>query len=137
MAPDKVRVRKPDTSRPLAKRSNYLTVTEEPQLVAIDKVEEIDDTEERIDPKTGQIKKLVRVHCRQILLKRDKDASGEEEDIFEFFPQEEVLIKDSNSTSSWYTLTDFRKASKWPKEGVFFHVWKNPAPEGIRWEELA
>ena len=127
---------KPDTAKPLVKRGNYLTVTEEPQLVCIDLIEEIDDTEERIDPKTGQIKKLVRVHCREILLKKDEDKSGKEDTVFEYFPQQETLIKDSNSTSSWYTLADFKNASHWPKEGIFYWVWKNPAPEGIRWQEV-
>jgi len=135
MAPDK-NIVKPDTSKPLVKRSNWLTVTEDPTLVSIDHVEEIEDPEERIDPKTSKIKKLVRVTCREILLKKDIDASGKENTVFEYFPQEETLIKDSNSTSSWYTLADYKKASSWPKEGIWYWVWKNPAPEGIRWQEL-
>jgi len=135
MAPDK-NIVKPDTSKPLVKRSNWLTVTEDPTLVSIDHVEEIEDPEERIDPKTSKVKKLVRVTCREILLKKDIDASGKEDTVFEYFPQEEILIKDSNSTSSWYTLADYKKASSWPKEGIWYWVWKNPAPEGIRWEEL-
>jgi len=136
MAPDKNKIVKPDTSLPLPKRSNWLTVTEDPTLVSIDHVEQIDDPEERIDPKTGKVKKLVRVTCREILLKKDIDASGKEDTVFEYFPQQEVLIKDSNSTSSWYTLADYKKASSWPKEGIWYWVWKNPAPEGIRWQEL-
>jgi len=139
MAPDKIgEIAKPDTSKPLVKRSNWLTVPEAPEqtLVTIDHVEEIEDTEERIDPKTGKIKKLVRVTCREILLKIDRDASGKEDTTFEYFPQQEVLIKDSNSTSSWYTLADYKKASSWPKEGIWYWVWKNPAPEGIRWQEV-
>ena len=139
MAPDKIgEIAKPDTSKPLVKRSNWLTVPEAPEqtLITIDHVEEIEDSEERIDPKTGKIKKLVRVTCREILLKIDKDKSGREDTTFEYFPQQEVLIKDSNSTSSWYTLADFKKASSWPKEGIWYWVWKNPAPEGIRWQEV-
>ena len=53
--------------------------------------------------------------------------------MYEYFPQEETQIKDSNSTSSWYLLTDFKKTSHWPKEGIFYWVWK--ASDGIRWEE--
>jgi len=136
MAPDKNKIVKPDTAKPLVKRSNWLTVTEDPTLVSIDHVEQIDDPEERIDPKTGKVKKLVRVTCREIVLKKDIDASGKEDTVFEYFPQQEVLIKDSNSTSSWYTLADYKKASSWPKEGIWYWVWKNPAPEGIRWQEL-
>lgn len=137
MAPEKIKIVKPDASKPLVKRANWLSVTEEPQLVTIDLVEEVEDSEGRIDPKTDKIKKLVRVHCRIIDLKKDVDASGKEETLFEYFPQQETLIKDSNSTSSWYTLADYKSASMWPEEGIFYHVWKNPAPEGIRWEQLA
>jgi len=91
-------------------------------LVCVDKVEEI-STED------GQ---RVRVTCREIILKKDKDASGKEETTFEYFPQPEEQIKDSNSTSSWYLLADYRK-SNWPKEGIFYWTWK--ASDGIRWEE--
>ena len=138
MAPDKINLVKPDTSKPLVKRSNWLTVPEAPEqiLVVVDLIEEIEDSEQRIDPKTGQIKKLVRFHCREIVLKQDIDASGKEDTVFEYFPQQEVLIKDSNSTDSWYKLADYKKASHWPKEGIWFWVWKNPAPEGIRWQEV-
>jgi len=143
MAPDKSKIVKfgyfkPDTSKPLVKRSNWLTVPEAPEqiLVVVDLIEEIEDSEQRIDPKTGQIKKLVRFHCREIVLKQDIDKSGKEDTIFEYFPQQEVLIKDSNSTDSWYKLADYKKASHWPKEGIWFWVWKNPAPEGIRWQEV-
>ena len=122
MAPIK-QFEKPDASKPLAKRAKYLTLSEEPQLVCIDLVEEIQtDDGDR-----------VRVHCREIVLKEDKDHSGKNETIFEYFPQEETQIKDSNSTSSWYLLTDFKKTSHWPKEGIFYWVWK--ASDGIRWEE--
>jgi len=74
----------------------------------------------------------VRVTCREIILKKDKDPSGKGETTFEYFPQQEEQIKDSNSTSSWYLLTDYRK-SNWPQEGIFYWVWK--ASDGIRWEE--
>jgi len=121
MAPSKKFV-KPDASLPLVKRAQYLKLNEEPQLVSIDLVEEISTDD-------GQ---RVRIHCREIILKKDKDASGVEDTIFEYFPQEEKQIKDSNSTSSWYLLTDFKK-SNWPQEGIFYWVWK--ASDGIRWEE--
>ena len=116
------RFEKPDASKPLVKRAKYLRLTDDPLLVCIDKVEEI-STEE------GQ---RVRVTCREIILKKDKDASGKEETTFEYFPQQEEQIKDSNSTSSWYLLADYRK-SNWPKEGIFYWTWK--ASDGIRWEE--
>ena len=113
---------KPDASKPLVKRAQYLKLSDDPILVSVDLVEEI-STED------GQ---RVRVTCRQITIKQDKDASGREDTIFEYFPEQEEQIKDSNSTSSWYLLTDF-KAANWPKEGVFYWVWK--ASDGIRWEE--
>ena len=116
------RFEKPDASKPLVKRAKYLRLTDDPLLVCIDKVEEI-STEE------GQ---RVRITCREIILKKDKDASGKEETTFEYFPQPEEQIKDSNSTSSWYLLTDYKK-SNWPKEGIFYWTWK--ASDGIRWEE--
>ena len=113
---------KPDASKPLVKRAKYLRLTDDPILVTIDLVEEI-STED------GQ---RVRVTCREIILKKDKDPSGKEETTFEYFPQQEEQIKDSNSTSSWYLLADYRK-SNWPKEGIFYWTWK--ASDGIRWEE--
>ena len=113
---------KPDASKPLVKRAQYLKLSDDPILVSVDLVEEI-STED------GQ---RVRVTCRQITIKQDKDASGRKDTIFEYFPEQEEQIKDSNSTSSWYLLTDF-KAANWPKEGVFYWVWK--ASDGIRWEE--
>ena len=116
------RFEKPDASKPLVKRAKYLRLTDDPLLVCIDKVEEI-STED------GQ---RVRITCREIILKKDKDASGKEETTFEYFPQQEEQIKDSNSTSSWYLLADYRK-SNWPKEGIFYWTWK--ASDGIRWEE--
>ena len=116
------RFEKPDASKPLVKRAKYLRLSDDPLLVCVDKVEEI-STED------GQ---RVRVTCREIILKKDKDASGKEETTFEYFPQQEEQIKDSNSTSSWYLLTDYKK-SNWPKEGIFYWTWK--ASDGIRWEE--
>jgi len=116
------RFEKPDASKPLVKRAKYLRLSDDPLLVCVDKVEEI-STED------GQ---RVRVTCREIILKKDKDASGKEETTFEYFPQPEEQIKDSNSTSSWYLLTDYKK-SNWPKEGIFYWTWK--ASDGIRWEE--
>jgi len=116
------RFEKPDASKPLVKRAKYLRLSDDPLLVCVDKVEEI-STED------GQ---RVRVTCREIILKKDKDASGKEETTFEYFPQQEEQIKDSNSTSSWYLLADYRK-SNWPKEGIFYWTWK--ASDGIRWEE--
>ena len=98
------------------------------QLVYIEKVEEI-STDDAIP---GQTVQRVRITCREIILKKDKDASGKEETTFEYFPQQEEQIKDSNSTSSWYLLADYRK-SNWPKEGIFYWTWK--ASDGIRWEE--
>ena len=113
---------KPAASKPLVKRAQYLKLSDDPILVSVDVVEEI-STED------GQ---RVRVTCREIILKQDKDPSGKEETTFEYFPQQEEQIKDSNSTSSWYLLTDY-KSTKWPKEGIFYWVWK--ATDGIRWEE--
>ena len=137
MAPDKIRIDKIDTSAPLQKRNNYLKVTEQWQLVAIDQVEEIDNDRGDIDPITGKIKKTVRVHCREIILKEDRDASGQDDTHYEYFPQQEPLIKDSVSTSSWYLLADYNKTEVWPKEGIFYTVWKNDDKDGIRWEPLA
>jgi len=104
----------PDASKPLVKRAKYLTLSEEPELVTVDNVEEIKTDD-------GQ---RVRVTCRRVIIKRD----GNE---FDYYPEQEEQIKDSNSTSSWYLLTDF-SGSSWPKEGVFYWVWK--ASDGIRWE---
>ena len=52
---------------------------------------------------------------------------------FEYIADKQSLIKQSTSTSSWYLLADFKKATHWPKEGLFYWVWK--ASDGIRWEE--
>ena len=121
------RFEKPDASKPLVKRAKYLKLTDDPILVSVDKVEEI-STDDAIP---GQTVQRVRITCREIILKKDKDASGKEETTFEYFPQQEEQIKDSNSTSSWYLLADYRK-SNWPKEGIFYWTWK--ASDGIRWE---
>jgi len=117
---------KPDASKPLVKRANWLTISEEQQLVTIDIVEEIDHPDGTIDKKTGNIKKIVQVTCRTVIIKRD----GEH---FDYSANEEPLIKQSVSTSSWYLLADFKKSTHWPKEGIFFWVWV--ASDGIRWEE--
>jgi len=106
---------KPDASKPLVKRAKYLTLSEEPELVTIDIVEEIKTDD-------GQ---RVRITCRRVIIKRDKDN-------FDYSADEEQQIKDSNSTSSWYLLSDFVKATHWPKEGLYYWVWK--ASDGIRWE---
>jgi len=117
---------KPDASKPLVKRANWLTVSDDQQLVTIDLVEEIDNPDGTIDPKTGNIKKIVQITCRTVIIKRDGDN-------FDYSANKEPLIKQSTSTSSWYLLSDFKKATHWPKEGLFYWVWK--ASDGIRWEE--
>jgi len=117
---------KPDASKPLVKRANWLTVSDDMQLVTIDIVEEIDNPDGTIDPKTGNIKKIVQVTCRRVIIKRDGDN-------FDYSADKQPLIKQSTSTSSWYLLSDFVKATHWPKEGIYYWVWK--ASDGIRWEE--
>ena len=112
---------KPDVSSPLKKRDSYLRVTEdEPLLVTIDQVEKVNISTD------GGIKEGVRVTCREVLTKRDGND-------FSFHPTEEPKIKESYSTSSFYLLKDFQTASHWPKEGIFYWVWK--ASDGLRWEE--
>ena len=110
---------KPDASKPLETRAKYLKVTDEMQLVTIDKVEKIvnEDNPQGIPSFT----------VRKVIVKRD----GKE---FDYIAEEEELVKESKSTSSWYTLTDYQKASHWPKEGIFYWVWL--ASDGIRWEEV-
>jgi len=117
---------KPDASKPLVKRANWLTVSDDMQLVTIDIVEEIDNPDGTIDPKTGKIKKIVQVTCRRVIIKKDLDE-------FDYSADKQPLIKQSTSTSSWYLLSDFVKATHWPKEGLFYWVWK--ASDGIRWEQ--
>ena len=112
---------KPDVSSPLKKRDSYLRVTEdEPLLVTVDQVEKVNISTD------GGIKEGVRVTCREVLTKRDGND-------FSFHPTEEPKIKESYSTSSFYLLKDFQTASHWPKEGIFYWVWK--ASDGLRWEE--
>jgi len=118
---------KPDASKPLVKRANWLTVSDDMQLVTIDIVEEIDNPDGTIDIKTGKIKKIVQVTCRTVIIKRDGDN-------FDYSSNKEPLIKQSVSTSSWYLLSDFKKASHWPKEGIMYWVWKGSDKDGIRWE---
>ena len=117
---------KPDASKPLVKRANWLTVSDDMQLVTVDIVEEIDNPDGTIDPKTGKIKKIVQVTCRTVIIKKDGNN-------FDYSADKQPLIKQSTSTSSWYLLSDFKKTSHWPKEGIFYWVWK--ASDGIRWEE--
>jgi len=123
---------KPDASKPLVKRANWLTVSEEQQLVTIDNVEEIDHPDGTIDKETGNIKKIVEVTCRSVIIKRELQPDRNN-DTFDYSADKDSLIKQSVSTSSWYLLADFRKATHWPKEGIFYWVWK--ASDGIRWNE--
>ena len=109
------RFERPDASKPLVKRAKYLTLSEEPELVTVDLVEEIKTDD-------GQ---RVRVTCRRVIIKKDDDD-------FSYTAEQEEQIKDSNSTSSWYLLSDYQR-SQFPKEGIFYWVWK--ASDGIRWEE--
>ena len=113
--------KKPDVSAPLQKRDSYLIVKEdEPTLVTVDRVDKINITTD------GGIKEGVKVTCREVITEKDgKD--------FSFHPTEESKIKESYSTSSFYLLKDFQSASHWPKEGIFYWVWK--ASDGLRWEE--
>ena len=112
---------KPDVSSPLKKRDSYLRVSEsEPLLVTIDHVEKVNISTD------GGIKEGVRVTCREVLTKKDGDE-------FTFHPDQESKIKESYSTSTFYLLKDFQSASHWPKEGIFYWVWK--ASDGVRWEE--
>ena len=60
---------KPDASKPLVKRAQYLKLSDDPLLVTVDLVEEI----------TTEDGQRVRVTCREIILKKDKDPSGKEE----------------------------------------------------------
>ena len=112
---------KPDVSSPLKKRDSYLRVSEdEPLLVTVDLVEKVNISTD------GGIKEGVRVTCREVLTKKELDE-------FTFTATEDPKIKESYSTSSFYLLKDFESASHWPKEGIFYWVWK--ASDGLRWEE--
>jgi len=112
---------KPDVSSPLKKRDSYLRVSEEePLLVTVDHVEKVNISTD------GGIKEGVRVTAREVITKKDGDE-------FTFHPDQEPKIKESYSTSTFYLLKDFQSASHWPKEGIFYWVWK--ASDGLRWEE--
>ena len=112
---------KPDVSSPLKKRDSYLRVSDdEPLLVTVDLVAKVNISTD------GGIKEGVRVTAREVITKRDGDE-------FTFHPDQEPKVKESYSTSSFYLLKDFESASHWPKEGVFYWVWK--ASDGLRWEE--
>lgn len=109
---------KPDASKPLETRAKYLKVTDEMQLVTIDKVEKVVNA----DNPQG----IPQFTVRKVITKKDGDE-------WTYTPEQEEVVKESKSTSSWYVLTDYEKASKWPKEGNFYWVWL--ASDGIRWEE--
>jgi len=108
---------KPDISSPLKKRDSYLKVYDDDMtLVTVDLAEEC-----KIDTDKG-IKDGVRVTCRLVDYKDDA-----------YHAHQEPKTKESYSTSSFYLLKDFKIASHWPKEGIFYWVWK--ASDGLRWEE--
>ena len=109
---------KPDASKPLETRAKYLKVTDEMQLVTIDKVEKVVNA----DNPQG----IPQFTVRKVITKKDGDE-------WTYTPEQEELVKESKSTSSWYVLTDFEKASSWPKSGIYYWVWL--ASDGIRWEE--
>ena len=113
--------KKPDVNAPLQKRDSYLRVMDdEPTLVTVDNVEEVNITTD-----TG-IKKGVKVECRLVIYKKEGSSAL-------YSPEQEPKIKESYSTSTWYLLKDFQSASHWPKTGIFYWVWK--ASDGLRWEE--
>jgi len=117
---------KPDVSSPLKKRDSYLRVSEdEPTLVTVDHVEKVNISTD------GGIKEGVRVTCREVITKEEMNSDHEKE--FTFHAEQEPKIKESYSTSTFYLLKDFQSASHWPKEGIFYWVWK--ASDGLRWEE--
>jgi len=112
---------KPDISSPLKKRDSYLKVYDDDMtLVTVDLAEDC-----KIDTDKG-IKDGVRVTCRLV----DYKATGEDTG---YHAHQEPKTKESYSTSSFYLLKDFKTASHWPKEGIFYWVWK--ASDGLRWEE--
>jgi len=118
---------KPDISSPLKKRDSYLSVSEDDMtLVTVDLAE---DCKIQTD---GGIKDGVKVTCRLVDTKNYLDEDGVKR--FTYHPQEEVKLKESYSTSSFYLLKDFKTASHWPKEGIFYWVWK--ASDGLRWEQV-
>jgi len=117
---------KPDISSPLKKRDSYLKVKDDDMtLVTVDLVEECN-----IDTDKG-IKEGVKVTCR--LVDTNKVSADNMPDEFKYHAHEEPKTKESYSTSSFYLLKDFKSASHWPKEGIFYWVWK--ASDGLRWEE--
>ena len=117
---------KPDISSPLKKRDSYLSVSEDDMtLVTVDLAE---DCKIQTD---GGIKDGVKVTCRVVDTKNYLDEDGVK--CFAYHPQEEIKLKESYSTSSFYLLKDFKTASHWPKEGIFYWVWK--ASDGLRWEK--
>ena len=117
---------KPDVSSPLKKRDSYLVVKEDDTtLVTVDLVE---DCKIETD---GGIKDGVKITCREVLTK--KNLNEDDEHTYEYIPTEEIKLKESYSTSSFYLLKDFKTASHWPKEGIFYWVWK--ASDGLRWEQ--
>ena len=121
---------KPDVSSPLKKRDSYLRVSEdEPLLVTVDHVEKVNISTD------GGIKEGVRVTCREVIVKQERNDNMEnvEESEFTYTPEQEPKIKESYSTSTFYLLKDFQSASHWPKEGIYYWVWK--ASDGLRWEE--
>ena len=118
---------KPDISSPLKKRDSYLSVSEDDMtLVTVDLAE---DCKIETD---GGIKDGVKVTCRVVDTKNYLDEDGTK--CFTYHPQEELKLKESYSTSSFYLLKDFKTASHWPKEGIFYWVWK--ASDGLRWEQV-
>ena len=118
---------KPDISSPLKKRDSYLKVKDDDMtLVTVDLAEEC-----KIDTDKG-IKDGVRVTCRLVTTIENLDRDGEK--TFEYHADSEPKTKESYSTSSFYLLKDFKTASHWPKEGIFYWVWK--ASDGVRWEQV-
>ena len=117
---------KPDISSPLKKRDSYLIVKDDDMiLVTVDLVEDY-----KIDTDAG-IKDGVRITCREVNTIEMLDGDGNK--IFDYNPTKDIKLKESYSTSSFYLLKDFKTASHWPKEGIFYWVWK--ASDGLRWEE--
>ena len=112
---------KPDISSPLKKRDSYLTVKDDDMtLVTVDLAEDC-----KIDTDKG-IKDGVRVTCRLVDFNKERDPC--------YIAQQEPKYKESYSTSSFYLLKDFKTASHWPKEGIYYWVWK--ASDGVRWEAV-
>jgi len=110
---------KPDISSPLKKRDSYLSVSEDDMtLVTVDLAE---DCKIQTD---GGIKDGVKVTCRVVDTKNYLDVDGKKQ--FTYHPQEELKLKESYSTSSFYLLKDFKTASHWPKEGIFYWVCSSP-----------